>query len=29
MVKIARAVMSALSIRRKDRIYRWYVYHHV
>lgn len=29
MAKIARAVMAALSIRRKDRIYRWYWYHHM
>lgn len=29
MAKIARAVMAALSIRRKDRVYRWYHYHHM
>lgn len=29
MAKIARAVMAALSIRRKDRLYRWYYYHHM
>lgn len=29
MVKIARAVMSALAIRRKDRHYIWYLYHHI
>lgn len=29
MAKIARAVMSALSIRKKDRGYRWYWYHHM
>lgn len=26
MAKIARAVMTALSIRKKDRLYFWYVY---
>jgi hypothetical protein len=26
MAKITRAVMTALAIRRKDNIYRWYVY---
>jgi hypothetical protein len=29
MAKIARAVMTALSIRRKDRYYIWYLYHHI
>jgi hypothetical protein len=29
MAKIARAVMAALSIRRKDYIYRWYWYHNI
>ena len=29
MMKIARAVMAALSIRRTDRVSRWYVYHHM
>jgi len=29
MVKITRAVMAALSIRRKDYVYRWYLYHHI
>lgn len=29
MAKIARAVMTALAIRRRDRIYNWYVYHHI
>ncbi len=29
MAKIAQAVMTALSIRRRDSIYRWYYYHHV
>lgn len=29
MAKIARAVMAALSIRRKDERYRWYWYHHM
>jgi hypothetical protein len=29
MAKIARAVMAALAIRRKDYHYRWYWYHHV
>lgn len=27
MAKIARAVMAALAIRRKDRSYHWYWYH--
>lgn len=26
MAKIARAVMTALSIRKKDRLYWWYYY---
>ncbi len=29
MVKIARAVMAALSIRRKDYQYRWYWYSNI
>jgi hypothetical protein len=29
MAKITRAVMAALSIRRKDNVYRWYLYHHI
>jgi hypothetical protein len=29
MAKIARAVMAALAIRRRDYHYRWYWYHHV
>lgn len=29
MAKIARAVMTALAIRRKDRTYQWYWYHHI
>lgn len=29
MAKIARAVMTALAVRRKDRVYIWYVYHHI
>lgn len=29
MVKIARAVMAALSIRRKDYVYRWYLYNNL
>jgi hypothetical protein len=29
MTKIAHAVMRALAIRRNDRWYRWYVYHHI
>jgi hypothetical protein len=29
MAKIARAVMTALAIRRKDRNYIWYLYHHI
>jgi hypothetical protein len=30
MAKITRAVMTALSIRRKDRAYIiWYLYHHI
>lgn len=26
MAKIARALMTALSIRKKDRLYQWYYY---
>jgi hypothetical protein len=29
MVKIARAVLAALSIRRKDYVYRWYLYNNL
>jgi len=29
MAKITRAVMTALAIRRKDRGYLWYLYHHI
>lgn len=30
MAKLARAVMTALSIRRGDRGYlNWYLYHHI
>jgi hypothetical protein len=29
MAKIARAVMTALAIRRKDRNYIWRLYHHI
>jgi hypothetical protein len=29
MAKVTRAVMAALSIRRKDYVYRWYLYHHI
>jgi len=29
MVKVARAVLAALAIRRKDYIYRWYYYHNI
>lgn len=29
MAKIARAVMTALAIRRSDRHYLWYFYHHI
>ncbi len=29
MAKIAQTVMTALSIRRKDAVYRWYWYHHI
>lgn len=29
MAKIARAVMTALSIRRRDRWYQWQHYHHI
>ena len=29
MAKIFRSVMAALSIRRKDPLYRWYLYHHI
>ena len=27
--KLSRALMTALAIRRRDRNYRWYWYHHV
>jgi hypothetical protein len=27
--KIFRAALSALNIRRSDRQYRWYLYHHI
>lgn len=29
MAKITRAVLTALAIRRKDRNYLWYLYHHI
>jgi hypothetical protein len=29
MTKIVRAVMTALSIRRRDNVYHWYVYNHL
>lgn len=29
LAKIKRAVMTALSIRRRDSHYRWYLYHHI
>ena len=29
MSKIFRAALSALNIRKSDRQYRWYVYHHI
>lgn len=29
MAKLTRAVMTALSIRRRDHHYRWYLYHHI
>lgn len=29
MAKIGRAVLAALSIRRRDANYRWYLYHHI
>lgn len=29
MAKIARAVMTALAVRRNDRLYQWYWYHHI
>lgn len=29
MKKIARAVMTALSIRKKDRTYIWVMYHNI
>lgn len=29
MAKIARAVMTALAIRRKDSFYIWRLYHHI
>jgi len=27
MKKIAQAMLTALAVRRKDNIYRWYYYH--
>jgi hypothetical protein len=29
MAKVARAVLAALSIRRKEVTYRWYWYHNI
>jgi hypothetical protein len=29
MTKIARALRTALSIRRKGRIYSWFLYHQI
>lgn len=29
MAKLVRAALSALNIRKSDRAYRWYVYHHI
>jgi len=29
MAKIARAVLTALAIRRKESFYRWYYYNHI
>jgi hypothetical protein len=29
MAKIARAVLTALAVRRRDREYWWYFYHHI
>ena len=29
MAKITRALMTALSIRRRDNVYRWYYYNHI
>lgn len=29
MAKITRALMAALAIRRRDRGYDWYYYHHI
>jgi hypothetical protein len=29
MAKITRALMTALAIRRRDRGYHWYYYHHI
>jgi hypothetical protein len=29
MAKITRALMTALAIRKKDRLYFWYYYHHI
>lgn len=29
MAKIARAMMAALSIRKRDNHYRWYWYNHI
>jgi hypothetical protein len=29
LAKIFRATLSALNIRKTDRQYRWYLYHHI
>jgi hypothetical protein len=29
MAKITRAVMAAFAIRRKELVYRWYLYHNI
>jgi hypothetical protein len=29
VAKIARAVLAALAIRRKESFYRWYYYNHI
>jgi hypothetical protein len=29
LAKLARSAWVALNLRRKDRIYHWYVYHHL
>jgi hypothetical protein len=29
MAKLVHAALAAMNIRRTDRVYRWYFYHHI